>query len=140
MILEVLKYGHPVLRQSGAEVVVFTEDLEELVANMFETMDDYHGIGLAAHQIGQPIRLAIVDVSGIEDRPSSLEIDGVEADPESIMPLVLINPELDPEGDPEASSEGCLSFPNIYGDVSRPSFVHVKTKNEKGEEMSFKLG
>ena len=140
MILDVVKYGHPVLRKNGAEVTDFGPETAELIENMLETMDDYHGIGLAAQQIAKPIRLAGVDISAVEDRPSFLEVDGKEADPNSIMPLVLINPELTPEGDPEAVSEGCLSFPEIYGEVTRPGFVHVVCKNGKGEEMKFKAG
>ena len=56
------------------------------------------------------------------------------------MPLVLINPELEPEGDFEAASEGCLSFPDIYGDVVRQESVKVKALNEKGETIEFKAG
>jgi peptide deformylase len=140
MILEVVKYGHPVLRQNGSTIAEITPEINELIANMFDTMDDYNGIGLAAQQVGQAIRLTIVDISMVEDRPSSLEIDGKEADPNSIMPLVLINPEVTPEGDHEAGGEGCLSFPAIYGEVARAGFVNVKATDANGEELSFKAG
>jgi len=140
MILEVVKYGHPVLRQNGAEVESITPEIEQLIDDMFETMHDYNGIGLAAQQVGKALRLTVIDISMVEDRPSSLELDGREADPKSIMPLVLINPEITPEGDPETGGEGCLSFPEIYGEVTRPGFVHVKATNRQGERIDFKAG
>ena len=84
--------------------------------------------------------MTVIDISGVEDRPSSLELDGKEADPVSIMPLALINPELEPEGDFEAGSEGCLSFPEVYGEVSRQSMVHVKATDRDGNQIAFKAG
>ncbi len=140
MILEVVKYGHPVLRKNGAEITEITPEIQTLIDDMFETMDDYHGIGLAAQQVAQALRLTVIDISGVEDRPSSLELDGKEADPVSIMPLALINPELEPEGDFEAGSEGCLSFPEVYGEVSRQSMVHVKATDRDGNQIAFKAG
>lgn len=140
MILEVVKYGHPVLRKNGAEITEITPEVESLIDDMFETMHDYHGIGLAAQQVARALRLTVIDVTGIEDRPSSLELNGKEADPLDIMPLVLINPELEPDGDFESGSEGCLSFPAIYGEVSRQSMVRVKAQDRKGEPIEFKAG
>lgn len=140
MVLEVVTYGHPVLRQNGAEITEITPEIEQLIADMFETMEDYNGIGLAAQQVAQPIRLTVIDIRGVTDRPSTLEVNGEDADPTSIMPLVLVNPELAPEGDFETGPEGCLSFPEIYGDISRQSFVKVKALTEKGETIEFKAG
>ena len=62
MILEVVKYGHPTLRKKGARVESITPALQELIANMFETMYDARGIGLAAQQVGQPIQVTVIDV------------------------------------------------------------------------------
>jgi peptide deformylase len=56
------------------------------------------------------------------------------------MPLALINPEITPEGDPVSGPEGCLSFPEIYGDIVRPEFVRVRATNEKGENLEFRAG
>jgi len=140
MILEVVTYGHPVLRQNGAEIAEITPEIEQLIADMFETMEDYNGIGLAAQQVAQPIRLTVIDIRGVTDRPSTLELNGEEADPLSIMPLVLINPELQPEGEFEDGPEGCLSFPEIYGDVTRQAEVKVKAMNQAGETIEFKAG
>jgi peptide deformylase len=82
----------------------------------------------------------VIDVRGMKDRPSLLWIQGQPADPDSFMPLVLINPVITPQGPREAGPEGCLSFPQIYGDVIRPSEVEVTAQNERGESYSFKAG
>jgi peptide deformylase len=74
------------------------------------------------------------------DRPSSLEINGQPADVNNLMPLVLINPEIQPEGSPATGPEGCLSFPEIYADITRPEFVKVKALNARGDVMEFKAG
>lgn len=92
MILEVVKYGHPTLRQKGAQIESVTTTVKQLIADMFETMYANKGVGLAAQQVGQAWQLTVIDVRGVKDRPSSLELNGKPADVESFMPLVLINP------------------------------------------------
>jgi peptide deformylase len=77
-------------------------------------------------------------VRGITDRPSKLERDGTEADVDKFMPLVLLNPELKPLNDPVTGPEGCLSFPELYGDVLRPESVAVNALTEKGEPIEFR--
>lgn len=140
MILPIVKFGHPVLRQKGARIEAITPAITQLIADMFDTMNDAEGIGLAAQQIAQAIQLTVIDVRGIKDRPSTLERDGVAADVDAFMPLVLINPELKLIGDPVAGPEGCLSFPEIYEDISRPPFVEVTALNAQGEKIQFKAG
>jgi len=140
MILEIVKYGHPVLRQKGARIDKITPEIKRLIADMFETMSERHGIGLAAQQVGQALQLTVIDVRDVTDRPSTLELNGQPADPAEIMPLVLINPEVKPVGEPVAAGEGCLSFPEIYGEVSRPGSVEVKALNEKLKPMEFRAG
>ena len=140
MILEVIKYGNPVLRQKGARIEALTPEITQLVADMFETMYVTKGIGLAAQQVGKTLQLTVLDLRGVEDRPSTLELDGKPADVEKFMPLVLINPEIKPLNDPVAGPEGCLSFPELYGDVLRPESIEVKALNEKGETIAFRCG
>jgi len=140
MILEVTKYGNPVLRQKGARIETITPEIKHLIADMFETMYASKGIGLAAQQVGQALQLTVLDVRGVTDRPSTLELAGKPADVEKIMPLVLINPELKPLNDPVAGPEGCLSFPELYGEVLRPESVAVKAMNEKGKLVEFRCG
>ena len=138
--LEVVKYGHPALRQKGARVEKVTPQIQALAAAMLETMRASKGIGLAAQQIGQALQLTVVDLRGVTDRPSTLQLDGLEADPAAIMPLVLINPAVKPGGEPVTAPEGCLSFPEIYGDIERPSLAEVRATNEKGQSIQFSCG
>ena len=140
MILEVIKYGNPVLRQKGARIEALTPETTQLIADMFETMYVTKGIGLAAQQVGKTLQLTVLDLRGVEDRPSTLELDGKPADMDAFMPLVLINPEIKPLNDPVAGPEGCLSFPELYGDVVRPESIEVKALNEKGKPIEFRCG
>jgi peptide deformylase len=140
MKLPVVQYGHPVLRQKGARIDKITPEIEQLIADMFDTMYHAKGIGLAAQQVGQALQLTVIDVREITDRPSTLELNGQPADPVSIMPLVLINPEWKAVNDPVAGPEGCLSFPEIYADVPRPETIDVTAMNEKGEKITFRAG
>jgi peptide deformylase len=139
MILEVVKYGHPALRQKGARIEKMTPEIEKLIADMFETMYAAKGVGLAAQQVGRPLQLTVLDVRGAE-RPSTLELNGTEADVLAFMPLVLINSEVKGVGDPVAASEGCLSFPEIYADIMRPGLADVRATNEKGKPLEFRCG
>ena len=140
MILKVVKYGEPVLRKKGARIESVTPEIKKLIADMFETMHAYKGVGLAAQQIGQAVQLTVIDVRGVTDRPSSLEIKGEPVDVAELMPLVLINPELTLLGEPAAGPEGCLSFPEVFADITRPQFVDVKALNEKGKPIEFRAG
>ena len=140
MILPIVTYGHPVLRQKGATITEITPEITQLIADMQETMVDANGLGLAAQQVAKELQLTVIDVTGVTDRPSTLEIDGKEVDPESLMPLVLMNPEVTPLNDPVAGPEGCLSFPELYADITRPEKVEVKGMNEKGEQLHFICG
>ena len=140
MVLEIVKYGHPVLRERGARIKEISAEVRQLIADMFETMYESKGIGLAAQQVGVASQLTVIDVRGVADRPSTLEIGGKPADVESIMPLVLINPKITPVGEPATGPEGCLSFPEIFADITRPEKVDVKALDAKGEPISFRAG
>ena len=140
MILPICNYGDPVLRAKGAKIELFDDQLEQLIENMLETMDEAQGIGLAAQQIGQAVQLTVIDVSPVEDRPSSMKVKGEEVDPKDYMPLILINPELKPFGERVSGPEGCLSFPEVYDEVSRPESVAVKAQDEDGESIEFECG
>lgn len=140
MIVPILRYGHPALRQKGLPVTAVTPEIRELIANMFETMYAAKGVGLAAQQVGQALTLTVIDIRGVVDRPSTLELEGRPADPNSFMPLVLINPSVAPVSSPERGLEGCLSFPELYGEVGRPGSVDVRARNEAFKEISFRCG
>ena len=140
MILDVVKYGHPALRQKGGRIEKVTPEIKILVADMFETMHTNHGIGLAAQQVGKALQLAVFDVREVKDRPSWLELDGKPAPVYDFMPLVLINPEIKPGGEPATGGEGCLSFPEIFAEITRPESVDVKALNQKGKPVEFRCG
>ena len=115
-ILDIRVLGDPVLRKPTKPVTEVTDELRQLIADMFETMYAAEGIGLAAPQVGRTERLAVVDVDG--------------------QKFVLINPRvLATEGEQDKAEEGCLSIPDIYGDVERPGTVTIHATDENGQEF-----
>src|ERR1051325_60102 len=140
MILEIVKFGTPVLRAKGEKITSVTPTIKKLIADMFETMYAPKGVGLAAQQVGLALQLTVIDVRGVTDRPSSLELNGQPADVHEFMPVVLINPEIKPVGKPVAGPEGCLSFPEIFAEITRPDVVDVKAMNQEGKQIEFRCG
>lgn len=104
--------GDPILRAETKRVVSINADLQQLIDAMFETMYAARGIGLAAPQVGRTERLAVVDVDE--------------------EPLVLINPEIISAQGMEKAEEGCLSIPDIYGDVERPDSIRLRAMDREG--------
>jgi len=136
MILEIVSYGHPVLRAKGRRLETPDAKMSQLALDMLETMHEVNGIGLAAQQIGLPIQLCVIDIAGTDD-PGRMWVNGSEVDPEDHMPLVLVNPEVEKIGEPTPFSEGCLSFPGVTGDVDRPPRVRVQARLLNGSDLSF---
>src|SRR5256886_5619822 len=132
MILPILQYGDPILRAKGKRIEKIDGRIRELAANMIETMHAAHGVGLAAQQIGEALQLTVLEISAVEDRPSTLKVDGKEVDPKAAMPLVLINPEIELRGATEVGVEGCLSFPEITGEIERAKSVIVRAQTLEG--------
>src|SRR5436190_1595617 len=132
MILQILEYGDPILRAKGKPIENVDDRIRELAANMVETMQAANGVRLAAQQVGEALQLTVVDVSLVEDRPSTLKLDGKEVDPKTAMPLVLINPEIELRGTSEAGVEGCLSFPEITGTIERTKSVIARAQTLEG--------
>jgi peptide deformylase len=128
MILPILQYGDPILRSQSKRIDDIDDRIRELAANMIETMHAAHGVGLAAQQVGEALQLTVLDISAVEDRPSMLKLDGTDIDPKTAMPLVLINPEIELHGETEVGLEGCLSFPEITGDIERAQSVIVRVQ------------
>jgi peptide deformylase len=116
MILPIVAYGHPALRKVAADIEPGHPGLDELVENMFETMYSCEGVGLAAPQVNQGIRLFIIDASPYEqDHP---EIKGFKK--------IFINPHIfDESGEEVSFNEGCLSVPKIREDVMRKSRIRI---------------
>lgn len=130
MILPVIAYGDPILKRVGEEIDEDYKDLEPLIENMFETMYEASGVGLAAPQIGKSIRLFIVDASpfaeveeGEEPDPMAEGLDGFKK--------VFINPIIEEEdGDEWAFAEGCLSIPKIREEVYRKPKIKISYFDE----------
>lgn len=137
MILEIVKYPDSVLRAKGKKVTEITDEIRTLAVDMIETMHDAHGVGLAAQQIGKAIQLTVIDVADSEERPSTMSIDGKPCDLEEWMPLVLINPELTLGSEREVGVEGCLSFPELTGDIDRAASVRATAQLLDGTTITF---
>jgi peptide deformylase len=135
MKLPIVQYGAPLLRAKGASIEKIDNRIRELVQNMIETMHAASGVGLAAQQIGEPIQLTVLDISSVEDRPTSMKLNGKSVDPKSAMPLVLINPQIDLGGDTDVGTEGCLSFPEITGEISRAKSIVARGQDLDGNSV-----
>ena len=122
MILPIYIYGQPVLRKESADIEKDYPNLKELLANMFETMEESNGVGLAAPQIGLNIRVVVIDLDVLsEDFP---EYKGFKKG--FINPHII---EYD-ETNTESLEEGCLSLPGIQEKVTRPTRIHVQYLDE----------
>lgn len=122
MILPIYIYGQPVLRKESADIGKDYPNLKELLANMFETMEEANGVGLAAPQIGLNIRVVVIDLDVLsEDFP---EYKGFKKG--FINPHII---EYD-ETNTESLEEGCLSLPGIQEKVTRPTRIHVQYLDE----------
>lgn len=122
MILPVYAYGSPVLRKVAVDIPTDYEGLSELIENMFETMKAADGVGLAAPQIGLPIRLFVIDARVYTESDPTL----------SDFRRVFINAHvIEKGGEEELIEEGCLSVPNIHEDILRPGKIHIRYIDEK---------
>ena len=121
-LLDIVKYGDPVLETPGDPVTEFDDKLKKLVADMFDTMYASHGVGLAAPQIGLSKRLFVMDCSGGDDPAARIAL---------INPVVLRV-----EGE-QNGEEGCLSFPGIYFNVERSLRAVVRAQDVNGEEFEY---
>jgi peptide deformylase len=102
---------------------------------MIETMYDADGVGLAAQQVGEAWQLAVVDVSRASEPGTYLRVNGAGHALEDLMPLVFLNPVVEPAGPREADTEGCLSFPEIRAEITRPSAVRATVTTLEGETL-----
>ena len=121
MILNVVKYGDPILTRRAEEVADFDETLHKLIDNMFETMYGAPGVGLAAPQVGVLKRLFVMDCSSGKDKKQK---------------VVLINPVIEIEEGEQVGDEGCLSFPGVFLEIKRPQRLVVRARDVDGGEMT----
>ena len=116
-------YGEPVLRQRAAEVSTFDDGLRQLAADLRETMQAYHGVGLAANQVGVLQRVLVVDVP--------LDEEGVAR-----AVHTMVNPVFLERASSQVAEEGCLSIPGIYEDVTRALKIRVRFQDESGRSQT----
>ena len=136
MRLPIRKYGDPILRAKGKRIEAVDDEVRALAENMLETMHAANGVGLAAQQVGHALQLTVLDVTPVEDRPSTLKLNGEPvAELEKVMPLVLVNPTLILGDETELGSEGCLSFPEITADIERAGAVEMEAETLEGEKL-----
>ena len=136
-LLNILKYPDERLHTVAKPVAQIDERIQTLVADMLETMYAAPGIGLAAPQVGQSIRLIVIDVRLRDDRGEVDESAMTELEKKIPMPLVLINPQITKKEGKTSFEEGCLSVPGFYETVQRANLIHVKAQTEKGEALDF---
>lgn len=117
-IRKIVMHPAEILEQSCKAVVNFDKRLARILDDMYDTMIEYDGVGLAAPQIGLAARIAIVD---IEDEHGTIE---------------MMNPSIIETSGEQTDPEGCLSFPGLYGEVTRPNYVKIKAFNRKGREYT----
>ncbi|MFB5194123.1 peptide deformylase [Neobacillus sp. KR4-4] len=117
-ILKVVNYPAEILEQACKPVVKFDRKLAKVLDNMYDTMIEYDGVGLAAPQIGLDQRIAIVD---IDDELGTIE---------------MINPVILETSGEQTGPEGCLSFPGLFGEVTRPNFVKIEAFDRKGRKYT----
>ena len=136
-ILPIVEVPDPALKQISKPVEVFDEALKTLVADMFETMYDAPGIGLAAIQVGVPLRVVTIDLQerDEEGEPEHCDDGGCGHDHRPVKkdPRTFINPVLfDPAEEISVYSEGCLSVPDIFADVERPAAISLRYQDVDG--------
>ena len=137
VILDILQYGHPLLREECGPVVHINRDILSFLDDMQETLAQ-GGIGLAAPQVGRPIQLVTINIPSTDATTTWLEVDGCPTTLSRIMPLTFINPILHPFGKKVPYREGCLSITKVYANVMRRSCVRAVLTMMDGRTVTVK--
>ena len=137
MILEIVKYADPVLRKKGKSIPVINTKIRKLAEDMIDTMRAENGVGLAAQQVGEALQLTVLEIPEMEERPSTMTLNGKPCDFLKWMPLTLIKPQLILGKEREIGVEGCLSFPEINEEISRSISVIAKAQLLDGTFIEF---
>lgn len=128
MILPIYAYGHPVLKKIAVDITPDYPNLEQLLADMWETLKHSNGIGLAAPQIGLSVRIFLVDTEQLNEARE--EEDQL---PDAIKQVFINAQIIEEDGEDWAYEEGCLSIPDVSGDVERPERVRIQYQDEQFE-------
>ncbi|MFA5250526.1 MAG: peptide deformylase [Parachlamydiales bacterium] len=123
-------YGNPILRVKALPIETITDEIRQLAADMIETMDALNGVGLAANQVGVALQIFVI-------RP---ELKNEQGDYVLGPPEVYLNPRLShPTADEETMNEGCLSFPGLHAEVTRPYGIHLEALDLEGKKVALDL-
>jgi peptide deformylase len=123
MIHPIVKYGDPVLEKPTKPVEKFDDDLQKLVADMWDSMYAANGVGLAAPQVGVSLRLTVIDVSNGKNPEAK---------------LVCVNPQIIYSDGEQREEEGCLSIPGFRGYVARPMYATIRAQDASGKEFEMR--
>lgn len=132
-ILKIARLGHPILRQKAAEItpeILETPEIQQLIDDMIDTMHEYDGVGLAATQVHEPLSIFVMEIEGNPSYPEAPS-----------MPLTtVINPEIEPLSDEvEYDFEGCLSVPDLRGEVPRYSKIKLRGMDRTGKNLTVEI-
>jgi peptide deformylase len=133
MPLTIVHYNDPILRKKGEKITVFDGAFAKFAQQMVAAMHEAHGIGLGAQQVGHALQVCVVDLRSA-DAEFDWTLDGAKPPLELFMPMVVVNPKVTvPRKTPnEVSEEGCLSFPEIRGDVERAVSITAEFQDQAG--------
>ena len=127
MLLPIYLYNHPILRRKADQVESVNDELIAFIENMFETMRNANGIGLAANQVGSGLAINVIDISELEEGAGT-------------RPMTLINPVIEAFSDEECEhEEGCLSVPDLRDMVVRPNSIQLRFLDEKMREQQMEV-
>ncbi len=138
MLLEVLKFPDPRLRQKAKAIKSMTSTLQDLAKNMLETMIESRGIGLAAPQVGESVRLIVLDTRPKDEEGKIVLEEMTELEQAIVQPLILFNPQIIKSEDKQTFDEGCLSVPGFYETVQRARVIELKALDINGKELIIK--
>ncbi len=136
--LEILKYPDPRLRKKGQPVEKVTQELQQLAKDMLETMYENKGIGLAAAQVNQQVRLVVIDIRPKENGRYNID-DLTDLEKQAPMPFIIFNPEILSKDGKTTYDEGCLSVPTYFETVERAKEIEVKGLDINGKEFRLKM-
>ncbi len=139
MVLKILTFPDPILRKRAAPIAKLTAELKSLAENMVETMYASRGIGLAAPQVGELVRLLVLDTRPKDDDGNIVEEEMTELEKAIPQPLIIFNPEVTSAEGKTTFEEGCLSVPTYFETVTRPALIEATGIGSDGKKISFKV-
>lgn len=136
MVRKVVLYPTAVLRAKCRPIINVTEQHRTLATDMLETMREHRGVGLAAPQVAVDEQIAVIDVSHNPACVSYFKINGQDADMVKHMPIIFLNPKVEPGKNKATDEEGCLSFPDLRGQIRRSEEIKVTYQTLDGETVT----